>query len=113
MKNKIATICVLVTFATGTTQAQVTSGNPQDSPYITKNSPFSIENSRFNPKNSEFHPDNSKFGKNVIRDSETGESIGYFVRKDDGGVNFYSYSTEDEEGGRIGYISGDSYFDDF
>ncbi len=115
MINKIATICVFVAFATGTThvEAQVTSGNPQDSPYITKNSPYSIENSPYNPKNSEFHPDNSRFGDNVIRDSEMGESIGYFVRKDDGGVNFYSYSTEDEEGGRIGYISGDPDFDDF
>ena len=115
MKNKIASICVLVAFAAGTMQvkAQVTSGNPQDSPYITKNSPYSIENSPYNPKNSEFHPDNSPFGKNVIRDSETGESIGYFVEKPDGGVNFYSYSTEDEEGGRIGYISGDPDFDDF
>jgi hypothetical protein len=33
--------------------------------------------------------------------------------KNDGGVNFYSYSTEDEEGGRTGYISGEPDFDDF
>ena len=56
MKNRIATIFVLVVFTAGTVQveAQVTSGNPQDSPYITKNSPYSIENSPYNPKNSEF-----------------------------------------------------------
>lgn len=115
MKNEIATICVFVTFATGTMQvkAQVTSGDPQDSPYATKNSPYSIENSPYNPKNSEFHPDNSRFGDNVIRSSETGESIGYFVEKPGGGVNFYSYSTEDEEGRRTGYISGDPDFDNF
>ena len=56
MKNRIATICVLVVFAAGTMQveARVTSGNPQETrPYITKNSPYSTENSPYNPKNSE------------------------------------------------------------
>ncbi len=103
-------------FAAGTMQveARITSGPTGDSAIHHQEQPLQHREQPLQPK--ELWTSiltYSRFGDNVIRDSETGESIGYFVRKDDGGVNFYSYSTEDEEGGRIGYISGDPDFDHF
>ena len=92
-------------------------GKIHESPYIDRNSVYSNENTPYSNKNSEYNPANSRFGDNVIRD-DRGEATGYYVRKEDGGVNFYSYSTPDGvggtlSGGRIGYIAGESDYDEY
>ncbi len=66
-----------------------------------KNSPNNWENSSHNWKNSPNNWENSshRYGnERIIRDND-GNSTGYAVPKEDGGVNFY-----DDDGDRQGYL---------
>jgi hypothetical protein len=104
MKNRIATIFVLVAFfATGTMQVEAQVPSIRDDPHYLENDKFHPDNDQNNPRNNEWNPNNSRYshGSNIIRD-EDGEPIGYSVEKDDGGVNYFRY----DGGGRYGYSVG-------
>jgi hypothetical protein len=102
MKALLIEILLILTITPGLflSEARADITNWDKSPLNYENSELNYENSPLNYNNSPLNYQNSPMNYNsdrIIRDN-SGDAIGYEVRKPDGGVNYF-----DMQGNRRGY----------
>lgn len=109
MKNRIATIYVLIAFTLCAVQVHAQVPSIRDDPNWMENDINHPHNDQNAYLNSEWHPNNNRYrtnADNIIR-GEDGKPMGYSVEKENGGTNYFLY----DDGGRFGYsVGGDNDF---